>query len=140
MLPNLSVAIPETLVSELETFLIRDDGQENLLFALYTLSKGTSRQTALIHTLIFPEENDHQIHGNVSFNPQYLERVYGLAMQQEQCGIVFLHSHPSPSVGWQGMSEDDIAAEQYISRGTWTRCRSFTRAGRSRTIIPPRSS
>jgi molybdopterin-synthase adenylyltransferase len=105
-----SVAIPQTLA-------IRDDGQENLTFALYTLSKGLKCQTALIHTLILPEQNDHQIHDNVSFNRQYLERVYNLAMKEES-GIVFLHSHPS--IGWQGVSKDDVAAEQYISRGALT--------------------
>lgn len=123
---DVNVAIPQSLTNELEEFLIREDGQENLLFALYTQSKGLTRETILTHTLIFPESDEHQIHGNVSFNRKYLERVYKLAMQQDQCGIVFLHSHPA--LGWQNMSDDDVAAEQYISRGAFT-CTSLPLVG-----------
>jgi molybdopterin/thiamine biosynthesis adenylyltransferase len=52
------------------------------------------------------------VHGNVSFNPEYLQRVHKLAVDKG-CGIAFLHSHPFP--GWQGMSVDDIEAERKMA-------------------------
>lgn len=110
--PELSAAMSERLHISLSEFLIRDDGQEDLAFALWTPSYGKRRLTALLHTLIFPEEGDRQVHGNASFNQVYFERVCKLALR-EKCGIAFLHSHPSP--GWQRMSQDDIVAEQKMA-------------------------
>lgn len=89
--------------------LIREDREEDVLFALWYPSYGSNRMTALIHRPIYPEEGDRQRHGNASFNPKYFERVCRLALE-EKAGIAFLHSHPVP--GWQGMSHDDIVAEQ----------------------------
>lgn len=108
---ELSVTMSERLNSRLSEFLIRSDAQEDLAFALWTPSQGKNRMTALLHTIVFPEDRDRQVHGNVSFNPAYFERVCSMALR-EGCGIAFLHSHPFP--GWQGMSDDDIAAEQKI--------------------------
>ncbi len=104
-----SIAIPEDVNSVLLDHLIREDGDEDLCFALWTLSEGAQRMTALLHSPILPIEGDRQVHGNASFNQQYFERVCQLAMQ-EGCGIAFLHSHPGP--GWQRMSDDDVIAEQ----------------------------
>jgi hypothetical protein len=103
-----SAALPTALNEQLLTHLIRADGQEDLTFALYALSRGANRSTALLHRVILPQKGDRQVHGNASFNPQYYERVCALAAK-ENYGIAFLHSHPGP--GWQGMSPDDIAAE-----------------------------
>jgi molybdopterin/thiamine biosynthesis adenylyltransferase len=109
---ELSVAMSERLHHDLSEFLIRVDGQEDLIFALWTPSRGVSRLTALIHTLVYPCEGDRQVHGNASFNPNYFERVCKLALSRK-CGIAFLHSHPGP--GWQGMSRDDIIAEEKMA-------------------------
>lgn len=113
-MPNkeLSVALPEKLNSELTNYMIRKDGEEDLIFALWTPSQGIRRFSALVHTLIYPIENDRQRHGNASFNPQYFERVCSIAAK-EACGIAFLHSHPAQ--GWQEMSIDDIVAEKKIA-------------------------
>src|SRR6185369_13314819 len=110
--PELSVAMSERLHASLSEFLIRKDQQEDLIFALWSPSIGENRLTALLHTIVFPKAGDRQIHGNVSFNPTYFERVCSLALS-EKCGIAFLHSHPFP--GWQGMSEDDIVAEKKMA-------------------------
>jgi len=109
-MPNreLSVALSHEVNAVLMKHLIRFDGQEDLIFALWTPSQGTNRLTGLIHTPLPPIEGDRQCHGNASFNPQYFERISKVAFK-EKCGIAFLHSHPGP--GWQGMSKDDIVAE-----------------------------
>lgn len=104
----LSIAIPEKLNQQLLAYLIREDGDEDLCFALYRPSHGTDRSTALINEIIFPIDGDRQRHGNVSFNKQYFSRVTKIALKKN-CGIVLIHSHPGP--GWQGMSPDDMAAE-----------------------------
>jgi molybdopterin-synthase adenylyltransferase len=107
-----SVAIPEIINNELTSFLVRDDMEEDLCFALYNPSEGSKRTTALIKEVIFPEEGDRQRHGNVSFNSQYFKRVCKIAMKKK-CGVAFIHSHPG--TGWQGMSTDDINAEKMMA-------------------------
>jgi molybdopterin/thiamine biosynthesis adenylyltransferase len=107
-----SVAIPEQIDVALRAHLIREDGQEDLAFALWSPSVGADRLTALLHKVILPELGDRNVHGNVSFEQQYFERVCRIALV-EGLGIAFLHSHPYP--GWQGMSWDDVVAEKRIA-------------------------
>ncbi|MBW3569710.1 MAG: ThiF family adenylyltransferase [Gemmatimonadetes bacterium] len=105
---ELSVALSGVVDAAMATHLIREDQEEDVLFALWTPSNGATRLTALVHTPLFPLDGDRQRHGNASFNPQYLERACAEAAR-EGCGLSFLHSHPGP--GWQGMSRDDVRAE-----------------------------
>ncbi len=107
-----SVVIPESLQELLKNHLIRRDGQEDLCFALYNPSEGSTRYSAIIKEIVFPKEGERQVHGNTSFNPEYYDRVCGLALEK-RCGICFMHSHPAP--GWQGMSRDDIKAESMLA-------------------------
>lgn len=109
---NLEVGLSEEVNTDLNDFLIRDDGQEDLLFAYWSPSIGLNRITALVHSPVFPSDGDRNIHGNVSFNTKYLERVCYEA-ESKGYGIALLHSHPFP--GWQHMSQDDIEAEKKIS-------------------------
>lgn len=109
---EVSVALLGHTDARLRSHLLRADGQEDLAFALWTPSIGSRRQSALIGDVVLPETGDRQVHGNVSFNREYLERACRLALA-EQSGIAFLHSHPFP--GWQGMSPDDIAAERRLA-------------------------
>lgn len=104
-----SVAIAGEIDQQARAHLIRGDRQEDLCFGLWRPSQGERRQTALLYRLLMPENGDRQRHGNVSFNAQYLERALAQAAG-EGAGLALLHSHPHP--GWQGMSDDDIAAEQ----------------------------
>ena len=108
-----SVALTGALDAELREHLVREDGEEDLLFTLYTPSRGRARDAALLHTPLFPEPGDRQRHGNVSFNRAYLERACREALRQGY-GVAFLHSHPVP--GWQGMSDDDVRAEARTAR------------------------
>lgn len=103
-----SVAMRDLLDEELRGFLVRPDGQEDLTFCLWTPSQGDQRLTALLHTPVWPEEDEREVHGNVSFNSAYVERAARLAMENK-CGLALLHSHPFP--GWQSMSRDDVVAE-----------------------------
>jgi molybdopterin/thiamine biosynthesis adenylyltransferase len=104
-----SVALPATVHEPAINHLIREDGQEDLCFALWHPSKGRRRTTALIQRLILPLDGERHIHGNASFMAEYFERALGEAVKTK-AGLAFLHSHPAP--GWQGMSRDDIVAEQ----------------------------
>lgn len=108
----LSAAVPAAIEESMLKYLIRGDREEDLLFALWNPSQGATRYTALIYQPIFPQKGDRQRHGNASFNPQYLERVCILAMEQK-AGVAFMHSHPAP--GWQAMSSDDVTAEKKLA-------------------------
>lgn len=105
-------AMSREVNDQLVGHLIRSDGQEDLLFALWSPSRGDVRFTALINGIVSPCPGDREVHGNASFNQQYLHRVCEVAMK-EGLGVAFLHSHPFP--GWQGMSRDDVVAEQRIA-------------------------
>lgn len=103
-----TVALSERQHEALMIHLLRKDGQEDLCFALYQPSSGGTRFTGVIKELVLPLHNERQVHGNVSFNPEYFDRVLDIALEK-QCGVCFLHSHPTN--GWQDMSSDDIKAE-----------------------------
>jgi len=85
--------------------------QEDLCFALWRPSTGEKRRTALIDEIILPNDGERLLHGNASFQPDYLARALGKAIQKK-AGLAFMHSHPTS--GWQGMSPPDIKAERDV--------------------------
>jgi hypothetical protein len=107
-----SIVISETAQQQLQKHLLRSDGQEDLCFAFFKLSTGRERATALITEIVLPVKGERNVHGNVSFNPDFFDRVSSLALKNGS-GVCFMHSHPSG--GWQGMSNDDIKAEEMLA-------------------------
>jgi molybdopterin-synthase adenylyltransferase len=105
-----SVAIPEAIERTARDHLLRADRQEDLCFALWHPSAGTTRTTALIEQLILPREGERRVHGNASFESHYFERALTLATK-EGAGLALMHSHPLGR-NWQDMSSDDINTEQ----------------------------
>lgn len=103
-----SVALTEQLHLKALNYLVREGRQEFLCFALWHPSSGSVRTTALLHQLVVPESDEVRLHGNVSFMPEYFERALHLA-RSNRSGLALIHSHLGP--GWQGMSFDDVEAE-----------------------------
>lgn len=93
--------------------LLRHDGQEDICFALWLPSTGRSRTTALIHKILLPLPGERTVHGNVSFNPAFLERALAEATDSG-AGVALLHSHPGGR-RWQRMSDDDTVTETEIA-------------------------
>jgi molybdopterin/thiamine biosynthesis adenylyltransferase len=105
-----SVAMTEDVDKTLLLNLLQWNGeQEDLTFALWTPSFGANRMTALLHSPFLPQEGDRNVHVNVSFNLEYVERALAEA-ERRGMGLAFLHSHFTP--GFQDMSDDDIVAER----------------------------
>ncbi len=105
-----SVAMTQDLDREARQHLLRRDRQEDICFAVWFPSRGETRLTALIERLILPREGERNVHGNASFEPGYFERALAEAAALGG-GLALLHSHPLGR-GWQGMSRDDVVAEQ----------------------------
>ena len=106
---NFSCVMEESVNDSLVNHLLREDGQEDLAFALWVPSFGEKRFTAIVKEILLPLEGERQVHMNASFNYQYLLRACRLG-QMKGYGVALLHSHPIAN-GWQGMSEDDYQTE-----------------------------
>ena len=94
---------------DLLDLLVRGDGQEDLCLATYRPSTGATRSSALVRTVIPPEPGDRFVHGNATITADYILRA-ALVAQNDQCGLVLLHSHPGADQ-WQFMSGPDQDTE-----------------------------
>lgn len=104
-----SVAMTAAMEKALLSLLVREDGQEDLCLATYRPSTGATRTTALIRTVIPPEEGDRFVHGNATVTGDYILRGADIA-QKNGCGLVLIHSHPGANT-WQFMSEPNQDTE-----------------------------
>ena len=87
----------------------KNDRQEDLCFALWRPSTGRCRQSAIIFEIIKPQDDERDLHGNVSFDSTYLTRAAKTARKRKS-GLAFMHNHLTP--GWQDMSGPDVTAER----------------------------
>lgn len=99
---------------ELQKHLLRIDGQEDICFALYKENTGIKRKNFVVYKVILPQDDDREVHGNVSVYERFLERCLKMA-KEEQSGLAILHSHPPQAIGWQEMSSDDFDLEKSYS-------------------------
>lgn len=104
-----SVAMTGATEATLKSLLLREDGQEDLCLATYRPSTGSTRVTALIQQAIPPESGDRLVHGNATVTAEYILRGAEMA-QDNDCGLILLHSHPEGQ-RWQLMSSPDRDAE-----------------------------
>jgi hypothetical protein len=109
-----SVAMTGAVHAAMREHLIRDDGQEDVLAATYTLSTGARRTTAVLGTVIPPREGERLLHGTASFTSGYVLRAAAEARTRGE-GLVLLHSHPGCR-GWQGLSHTDHDTEADYER------------------------
>lgn len=115
MITEHSAALSADLNRRLLQHLLRGDGQEDLCFAVWYPSDGASRRSANLSRPILPQPGERHVHGNASFTPAYFQRALSEARGSDG-GLAFLHSHLGP--GWQGMSHDDVVAEQSHAAAT----------------------
>ncbi len=106
-----SVALSDETYAGIEKHLIRDDGQEDLLFAFYVPSTGSNRFSGIIKELILPKKGERILHGDVSFTSDYFDRVIDMHLQNPARGIALIHIHPMGEQ-WQELSYNDHVAEQ----------------------------
>ena len=85
--------------------------QEEVCLALWKRGDGASRYTGIIGEVVLPADGDRDLHGNVTLQSAYLNRVLDRALQT-QAGVAVLHSHPGP--GWQNLSAMDDDTERRI--------------------------
>ena len=111
----LTSEVADTLKGHLLQHTSKGQSQEDLCFALWTPSTGSTRTTAVLTEVIFPQNGERELHGGASFLPEYLDRVADAALARKD-GIAFLHSHLTP--GWQGMSEMDVNSERRMAPST----------------------
>ena len=104
-----SVAMTAAVEDALVRLLVRDDGQEDLCLATYRPSTGLIRFSALIRAVVPPEPGERLVHGNATVTADYILRA-AEAAQEDDCGLVLLHSHPGAS-RWQSMSGPDRDCE-----------------------------
>lgn len=105
----LSIAMTAEADAQLREHLLRDDGQEDVCLATYSLSAGHNRVTYLVRSVILPRPGERLVHGNASFTGDYVLRGTTQAAQRDE-GLVLLHSHPTAR-GWQQMSSQDFQTE-----------------------------
>ena len=104
-----SVAMTAATEEALVRRLVRDDGQEDVCLATYRPSTGLTRSSALIRAVVPPKPGDRLVHGNATVTGNYILRA-AEAAQEDDCGLVLLHSHPGASQ-WQPMSGPDRECE-----------------------------
>ena len=104
-------SLHQKLVHHLLSGFRKGDLQEEACLALWYLGDGYDRYSGILHEVVLPRDGDRDLHGNVTVQGDYLNRVVDRALEA-QAGVAVLHSHPGP--GWQGLSLTDDDTERNI--------------------------
>ena len=104
-------AVHRELADHLSSGFRSGDLQEEACLALWRPGDGYSRYTGILDDLVLPEVDDRDLHGNVTVQGGYLNRVLDVAVRAN-AGVAVLHSHPGP--GWQALSGMDEDTESTI--------------------------
>lgn len=107
-----SIAIPESLNTKLQKFLLDDKSEEEICFAIWNPAEGKTRFNILLNDIILPNKGDRVRHGTVSALPHYVDRCKEYA-RKNKAGLVMIHTHPNWP-GHQGVSIPDLYYEQDI--------------------------
>ena len=109
------VVVRELLHRQLADHLLsgfrRGGWQEEACLALWRPGDGLNRYTGILAEVVLPHGGDRDLHGNVTVQGEYLNRVLDRALKA-QAGVAVLHSHPGP--GWQALSSMDDDTERNI--------------------------
>lgn len=108
-----TVALTDSTASGLTSQLLREDGQEDVCFVTWRPSTGKTRLTAILHQALLPIPGERKVHGNASFEAEYVLRAAHAAALNGM-GIAFAHSHPLGR-GWQPLNHTDQIAEARIA-------------------------
>ena len=104
-------AIHRELAGHLLSGFAEGPWQEETCLALWHRGDGLDRYTGIVNKVLLPEDDDRDLHGNVTVRGRYLNRAVDQAVQSE-AGVAVLHSHPAS--GWQAMSGMDDRTERRI--------------------------
>lgn len=115
MTTEFAVALSGESHDRASSYLTRDDGQEDVCFALWHPSTGHERTTAVIGDVILPGPGDRTVRGTAWFTGEYALRAARTAARQG-AGVALVHSHPGAST-WQAAPDGsaDSESERRIS-------------------------
>ena len=106
-----SVAMTEQLAGVARAHLLRRDRQEDLCFRLMASEHGPQQDVPLSFTsLCFPRKMSGTCTETPVLSPR-ISRGRWRKLHANGAGLALMHSHPRGR-GWQGMSLDDVRAEQ----------------------------
>lgn len=104
-------ALHQKLADHLRRGFRRGVGQEDACLALWRRGDGLNRYTGILGDVVLPGRGDRDLHGTVTVQVGYLNRVLDRALAKG-AGVAVLHSHPGP--GWQPLSSIDRNTERDV--------------------------
>jgi hypothetical protein len=110
MADELHLAMTGQIHEELRRLILRNAPEEEICFGLLYPSTGTTRRTLILRQLLEPMEGDREVHGNASYNAQFVNRAIDAALDAG-AGLALIHSHPLGK-GFQRASRNDRQAER----------------------------
>ncbi len=104
-------SLHRTLANHLSSGFRGGDVQEEACLALWWPGDGCNCYSGILGEVMLPQAGDRDLHGNVTVQGGYLNRVVDRALEVN-AGVAVLHSHPGP--GWQALSGMDEDTESTI--------------------------